>query len=133
MRMRHTIRERWIEALRSGRYRQAYGRLARRYQSQLKVCALGVLCELAVEEGVTTRTTSDNHGVTYGNTHENSVLPPEVAVWAGLRDCRPMVRHPDDGLVFASIDSLNDDGKLPFDEIAKLIDGDPDRTGDADQ
>ncbi len=85
--MKAVVLTAWTAALRSGKYVQGKGQLRREYEfprgvPHVKHCCLGVLCELAVEAGVTTR----NHVLsTYGVDYELGMLPAEVMEWAGMR------------------------------------------------
>lgn len=130
--MRHEIRERWVEALRSGRYKKAMRRLGSRESGVEEQCALGVLCELAVLDGVIVRHEigiDDYTPVTifaYGDSTEN--LPVEVMDWAGLDAVDPHVINQDGNI--SAITELNDGCGLEFDAIAKLVDADPDRKSD---
>lgn len=95
--MRAAIKERWVAALRSGAYPQTKYRLQRmetRYGREAGFCCLGVLCDMAVKDGVITeRTAFDGDGdevMTYGtagfldggNCGAMSLLPNEVRGWA---------------------------------------------------
>lgn len=42
----------WVKALRSGEYKQGYGYLHYKRGGKDKFCCLGVLCDLAVKNGV---------------------------------------------------------------------------------
>ena len=46
------IKEKWLEALRSGEYIQGEGQLARERFDKIEYCCLGVLCEVATREGI---------------------------------------------------------------------------------
>lgn len=115
--MNVAIRKAWTRALRSGKYKQGHGVLHKGDQ----YCCLGVLCELAVQAGVTDR--EAGHGIsgdeyTYGDRpHGRAVafLPDVVIEWAGLDSHDPWIQD-NDGLA-----ALNDD-EVPFPEIADLID-----------
>jgi hypothetical protein len=104
------IRAQWTAALRSGKYVQGYGQL----RAGSGHCCLGVLCDLAVQDGV----------VTWDGVSGAGFLPSEVAVWAGLvgenaRD--PVLMTLGDGEE-AEAASLNDD-HFSFAQIADAIDG----------
>lgn len=102
------VKKRWVRALRSGRYRQIRGHLRNGCGG---FCALGVLCELARRDGLV-----ENYGdigFTGSQNTTSSVLPRDVADWAGC-STSPSIQG-------ASIMELNDDSKLPFNEIADLI------------
>lgn len=115
--------ERWVEALESGKYRQGRGYLNR----EGRFCCLGVLCELAADEGVVDRVTRvglDGNYVNYGGC--SAVLPDEVISWAGLASPNPPVRYQDTygGDSFLRVSDLvfeNDGNGRTFWEIANLI------------
>lgn len=122
--MDQDIKARWVAALRSGQYQQTEGYL----QTRDGFCCLGVLCEIAVQDGVIQSEVREVHEahtntqgiVTYGtegNTME-AVLPSPVYDWARLDDSNPRVIY--DG-VSIPISDLNDDEKLNFDQIADVI------------
>lgn len=84
---------RWIAALRSGRYRQGKRKLAHKMSAEdfMTHCCLGVLSELAVEDGII-EARNGQYGVTgivryYGadnNGWVTTALHPDVSHWAGL-------------------------------------------------
>lgn len=140
MRMKHAIRERWVEALRSGRYKKVSGKLGvKQPDGSVDNCALGVLCELAVLDGVTGRRAYSEYAMraysedammsamAYGGSLDT--LPHSVQVWAGVTSGDPCV---DSGDTTRTIAELNDASDLEFDEIAKLIDGDRGRKFDTE-
>jgi hypothetical protein len=126
----------WLEALRSGDYAQGRNRLAVRPWSAdgntaPKYCCLGVLCDLAVKDGVGEWEDlrgafeyrgPDGKGAEY-------YLPLSVVRWAGLpeddnpntseRDSSNPKCTDDDG-ESTHLGSLNDNG-LSFEEIANII------------
>lgn len=78
----------WVDALRSGKYKQTVGQL-RNLNPELTVngkarpvgyCCLGVACEVAIDNGITF--------VEYGDLDWGGwlALPPQVAEWLGLYD-----------------------------------------------
>jgi hypothetical protein len=128
--MNAEIKDRWIARLRDPNIKQGKHRLCIEREGVVRYCCLGVLTELAVEEGVippgefrVEYATSDpddlglvpvkGYGLDSYGYPEVAVLPKGVVEWAGLPDESPMVgTH-----VLAS---LNDHG-VPFAEIADLI------------
>ena len=98
----------WVRALRSGKYN--WGKRALRTDDN-KYCCLGVLCELAIKQGVISRCRWDS------GTLSNY---PKVMKWVGLEE--------DDGDFGAhSLVHLNDDAnRNPFKKIARLIEKKPD-------
>jgi hypothetical protein len=144
--MKNNIKKRWLEKLRSGEYKQANGFLVVLDDENKPegFCCLGVLCEVAVEDGVIHRANPvppkgmgsnpgylsdpDNRGYPLV---ENSTLPVEVQEWAGL-DANPDIDLPDtthkddDGVEYEdttrySLSELNDNMGMDFEEIADYI------------
>lgn len=112
--MKKEIRDRWVAALRSGEYKQGIYHL----QSRDHYCCLGVLCEIAVQEGAIQRQeTRPDGAVVYGSGpfREAAFLPYPVVKWAGADD----QSHND---TFWDLATLNDRG-TPFEEIADVIEG----------
>lgn len=108
------IRARWVAALRSGEYEQAWGVLRDDAGGR---CCLGVLCDLAVEDGVippADRNALDGSWLYAG---EDTELPPVVRDWAGLRMCNPV----------PGIDECDGDGNPA--SLAELNDGSDERQG----
>jgi len=84
--MKQEIKQRWIDALRSGEYPQTMGKL----RDEGGYCCLGVLCELAVEDGIIAPPTQAAQGWwTYGS--QVDLLPSGVMDWAGLYDPNPSI------------------------------------------
>lgn len=92
--MNPEVRRRWQAALRSGNYAQGRGLLHYVDDGEDKFCCLGVLCELAVVDGVVERIRSSSLVFSYGLADDvlhDGTLPDEVVFWAGLRDVDPHV------------------------------------------
>jgi hypothetical protein len=111
--MRDDIKERWVAKLRSGDYLQTKNVL----QNEEGYCCLGVLCEIAVEDGIaendfydgrrcynTTKSISGDEETGY------STLPQGLLYWAALtgRDSIHLAR-------------MNDQEGKNFHEIADYI------------
>lgn len=98
--MNPKVKRKWVKALRSGKYKQGTGMLkVTRDNDEPLYCCLGVLCEVAVGEGIVKSYPGSNG------------LPPDaVEVWAGL-DGDPLLgtRKIDGREPYATY--LNDDGK----------------------
>jgi hypothetical protein len=129
--MNPEIRARWTAALRSGEFVQGIEYLAYNdpNSGQRKNCCMGVLCELALEEGVVTSQLI-NEIVGYGDGNEMRVLPGEVLEWAGLYEQNPALRPYQRGDYHwrgigsqMTCSDANDGERLSFSEIADLIDG----------
>ena len=118
------IKRRWIAKLESGGYAQTANKLA----DDSGYCCLGVLCEVAVEDGVVFKTIpGDGERFWYtskldSGDSEGAVLPEAVVKWAGLKDTNPDVSYIDaDGVEDnATLAELNDNGHT-FLEIAQLV------------
>lgn len=120
--MNEEIRAEWIKRLRSGQYKQGKLRLRtsvdtmhERGMTKPNYCCLGVLCEIAVEQGIITY---DGHVYNSSGSSNNSLLPSVVVNWAGLRSESPFVVTPENESI--ALVSLNDNGRS-FDEIADYI------------
>lgn len=119
--MKPEIKEKFIAALRSGEYNQTTARLYRKVKGEDCYCALGVLCDLALKEGV--------EGLVFDPTDDEqlyffrgpepddaigfgwriSILPTVVKQWADVDD------------FFASrVYSRNDSGRS-FHDLAKWV------------
>lgn len=120
--MNPEVKAKWLEALRSGEYKQGKERL----QAGDRFCCLGVLCHLAVEAGVIQEPyweVEEGRGPVASYHQETAVLPKPVSEWAGLYvtlydgntvpDSNP--RADEDPVA-----ALNDRG-APFDYIADAI------------
>lgn len=107
--MNPEVRELWTTALRSGKYKQG--------ESFLKdgdsFCCLGVLCDIAAQEGIV-KSVKEIEGLTYYD-EDNAVLPESVMRWSGITS-RP-AEYREDGHAL-TID--NDEGKS-FADIADII------------
>ena len=109
--------KKWVAALRSGKFRQGRGRLAKRDKSKhIQYCCLGVACRVYEQE--TGKTISMN-GTRCGDEvkffdGEADLLPSSVADWLNIKDSSG-----DFGTT--SLMSLNDKSKLSFKEIADEI------------
>lgn len=98
--MNPEIKERWVAALRSGNYRQGTEKLAHQMTRTMpmKHCCLGVLCELAIEDGII-EAQSSRYGVSgqmrfYGNETDgwkSTSLPVAVMEWAGVPAADPIL------------------------------------------
>lgn len=143
MKINPAIRDRWLAALRSGKYNQTVEALA----TEQGHCCLGVLCELAAEDNVVERLEGGNHYVFRGPRPDSddecdrvvwssdSVLPQAVLEWAEMdMDVErlpgaPLVDNINDPIVIwngerKSLSTLNDDEGLDFNEIAAIIEKD---------
>ena len=102
--MNKCIKEKWLRALRSGRYAQTNGYLHKEVNGQDRFCCLGVLTNLYVEE----------NGEPEVWNLGNIILAEEVVEWAELTDENPHV------VIEGTLASLNDSGRT-FKQIANII------------
>lgn len=124
--------KKWVEALKSGTYKQATGGL-HYSNAEHTYCCLGVACDLYIKSGneldVRNIETSlvnksgEPHKIkAYAYDHAFTVLPDKVKVWLGLATHSGRYQATDwyvNGLV-----NLNDGGHT-FEEIAKVIELEP--------
>ena len=134
------VKEKWLTALRSGDYTQGRHYLAteREDGSGFDFCCLGVLCDIAVKEGVipppVTTLVEDGRGQGFpgiDSSLETRVLPYPVIKWAGLDLNNPwyVARHEEctlpgcdcTGLVTRETLAGENDKGATFSEIADLI------------
>jgi hypothetical protein len=110
--MKTEIKRLWIKRLRElPEKKHCVGRLR---MSDGSMCHLGVLCELAREQGVVQR---------YGNSYNGytASLPPEVINWAGLKHDMPNI--PVDGRRVNIIHLNEGQGQIKktFKEFASIL------------
>lgn len=106
--MNADVKKLWVDALRSGEYKQGFGSL-KSAEDKNTFCCLGVLCEIAVQQGVIPAP----EGVFYCGIYDE-ILPDEVCEFAGLdTDCPSIGGH--------TLTHLNDDEGFNFESIAQLI------------
>lgn len=120
--MNQEIKRKWIQALRSGAYKQGKNMLQ---SSKGEFCSLGVLCDIFVKENPEIEW--KNHEVCcYLSGRMVKIIPVSygappyiVGVWAGFDNGIPpklIYNNYKRSLIF-----LNDTKSLPFFEIADLI------------
>jgi hypothetical protein len=115
--MNAQVKAKWLEALRSGEYKQGTRRL---YIGE-RYCCLGVLCDLHAQEkgkswDLTPEGTPRSEGRAGGRFYlgECEVLPLPVTNWAGLTSTNPILYG------IKSLSEYNDEGES-FNKIADLI------------
>jgi hypothetical protein len=110
------VKTKWVEALRSGEYKQTQKRL----RDKVGYCCLGVLCDLHSKE---TGQEWENECIYLGHAE---ILPDEVVAWAGFNKVNLYSSFgitPNgqgvqcDGM---PLSQLNDEGQT-FEQIAKVI------------
>lgn len=108
--MNEEVKQKWLEALRSGEYEQGKEML-RRHDD--KFCCLGVLTDLYVKDNATEWQVNDNGDWYVGDDGETQFLAFEVQEWADLHTSAGAY---EDGELIED----NDVG-TPFSEIADII------------
>jgi len=108
--MNPAVKKIWIDALRSGLYKQGKHQLR---ISLDRFCTLGVLCNLHAQAHPEIAAKQTN---LYEYLGEFGILPVEVMKWAGLTGQGPSVYTK-----IGSISYLNDSEEMTFDEIADVI------------
>lgn len=128
------VKELWLNALRSGKYEQGTMKLAQElYDGTREYCCLGVLCDLAVKNGVCN--VKWVHGTAYYGTEEEfanekaseNTLPKSVQEWIGVNSDNIRVSKKinsfddEDEFEDVMVSELNDEYGYSFDRIARLI------------
>ena len=125
--MNEDVKALWLTALRSGEYQQTTGTL----QNSEGFCCLGVLCDLAVKQGVEVSVTKAEYTSAYIYGGCMSTLPRSVREWAGMDDSGSLVdvievaeyehdEEVDVEYAYSLID-LNDGAGYNFSQIADVI------------
>lgn len=121
--MNQTVKQLWIDALRSGDYEQGKGTLTYIGGDGKELdCCLGVLCKVAIANGVKVKVDKDLDRLRYDDV--TAYIPDSVMEWADMADGDPELAgvdpHGDDEEASASV--WNDVVGADFDLIADLID-----------
>jgi hypothetical protein len=115
-RMDKEIKAKWIEALRSGKYKQGRTRLR---TANDEFCCLGVLCEVMNAERVQTTFDDQPYLYLYGSSAKSaSFLPKELADAAGIDGYGSIGKEIDGRWTLAG---LNDHAGYTFEQIADVI------------
>lgn len=130
--MNPEIKALWVQALRSGAYEQGEGYLHQTITDDATgdtvdtFCCLGVLCDLALDNGVNMDVTSTGNGLTVYD-DRTSFLPYVVQEWAGVTGDGTLGTPIELTVNGETIDEdslvgLNDGG-MTFEQIANVIEG----------
>ena len=124
--MNKEIKELWLNALRSGEYKQCRGRLMKETsEGQRSFCCLGVLTDLALKEGVIEHKWELEHNRIQMNydyfvvNNEVGCLIPEVMKWAGI-DTPDGTYYTGKNKISDELSTKNDRG-ASFKQIADII------------
>ena len=125
MPMNQEVKAQWVAALRSGAYEQGRSHLR---STEDKFCCLGVLCDVAVEQGLATWQPSMlNPDAFYvagkGTDRSPALLPVVVQQWAGLCGS-PQFTGGGGEYAGCALTSVNDNEQETFSGIADLIEAD---------
>ncbi len=134
--MKEEIAKLWIDALRSGDYKQTKSALCKEYSDGCAFCCLGVLCDIYTKHGDKTCEVFTSESLEYEKNSNKpyksrffnghaSVLPEDVVLWAGLKSGTPFVKNNTRGLHsekdLIEIITLNDTLNRSFTELANEI------------
>lgn len=116
--MNERVKKLWLKELRSGEWKQGQGALM---NDADEACCLGVLCDIAIREGVVKpwklNVTSFWNKRQWEVDKAFETLPPKVQHWAGLTSDNPVI---DTGTMNENLAAINDGG-ASFKRIADLI------------
>jgi hypothetical protein len=99
--MKKEIADLWIAALKSNKYEKGKYVL----EKNDTFCCLGVLCDVALKNGVEFKRNIDDRGVFYGDNSSSEgryVLLPIVQQWAGMKSLSGIINKDD------ALTSIND-------------------------
>ena len=112
--MKQHIKEKWLEALRSGKYKQGKNLL----KTEDGYCCLGVLCDLHRKSTKSKRNKWQGSYYNCGNEYTTSFLPRLVQKWAGIDTKEGEFELKNGEKEYLT--TLNDQGKS-FKQIANYI------------
>ena len=125
--------QKWVDALRSGKYTQTRGALRNDEGNNPKFCCLGVACDLYAKEtnvdGWRKIETGLNTLYKFVSDESSSedALPESVAEWLGLNSVEGEFDPELAGLKVSTLIALNDDHDMRYDfkKIADVIESQP--------
>lgn len=116
--MNRTVKKKWVQALKSGKYKQGRGHLKQVDQNKNEYyCCLGVLCDLYCKEKKKGFDAVVYNSAWFDSDAGGDVLPPSVQKWAGLDHPNPITKE------YGALSTVNDSMiKLSdFKQIASMI------------
>ena len=125
--MKKEIADKWIKALRSGQYKQGLNYLN---ENNTNFCCLGVLCEIALSEGLNISKVGklkcqpapeESYIYEYNGDMQN--LHISIIVWGDMHIDKSINEH----TCIGELISMNDNQGCSFEEIAKFIEDNTDR------
>lgn len=112
--MKKSVKNLWVKALKSGKYKQTTGTLKDNYG----FCCLGVLCDVYAKTNKKKVWSDGDFGFTaFGR---RSALPSKVVKWAGLESDNPEVKYGKRKFK-TNLAILNDEYRCSFKKIADVI------------
>lgn len=122
--MRKEIKQKWVDALRSGKYSQTQGQLrVTNDDGKASYCCLGVLCDI---HRLTTKKKGNGWDKDDNYKGAGGTLPKVVQEWAGLTERDPIVlEHNNNQFKSLCLSSWNDNQEYSFKKIANLIEKSP--------
>ncbi len=113
--------KKWVDALRSGKYKQTTQRLGLEQRDGTKrYCCLGVACEIYADENPDSLVRWKGKEL-YSREYNSGSLSPEIVKWLGLDDDCGRYTNDRNGY---SLSRRNDHG-ASFEEIADIIESEP--------
>jgi hypothetical protein len=104
--MNQEIKLKWLEALRSGQYKQTKYSL----KNEKGFCCLGVLCDIYSQENKTPWEKHEEEREAI--IHNTKVLPVPIMRWAELKDSDPYLRYDPEQADTCALSHMNDAKKL---------------------
>lgn len=117
--------KKWVEALESGRFKQAartLTKLANYLEENDRHCCLGVACVIYQEEVGDLVIERTNGNIRYDGS--TAILPPKVQIWLGLSDEQGSYDPDSEGINKDALTNNNDQG-ADFVQIAQIIRSEP--------
>jgi hypothetical protein len=122
--MKESVKNLWVEALRSGEFKQGTGELK---NSDNAYCCLGVLCEIYSKEMKRMKKKAPKFEEDNSYLNKQGVLPEEVMKWSGmnseegsLNNSYKIKANLKNSTSYSYLITLNDDG-ASFKRIAQII------------
>lgn len=119
--MKKTIAEKWVQALRSGKYKQGREVLHNNEDGKDTYCCLGVLCDLYQQDRRSKKKKMldvESRWCNVAYDGEDTHLPDAVREWAGMKTKDGMWNNED---MDATLVYLNDEKRSNFKTIANVI------------
>lgn len=112
--MKKEVKDLWVKALLSGKYKQTTRMLK---NEDGAYCCLGVLCDIS-KEGEWSQHGLQGFYLSGDNTNGNGELPDAVMIYAGIDTPMGSIKFPKG---YVSLVDLNDDRRRSFKQIAAFI------------